>query len=306
MLSLKYHYTMTIFKLLNTKRNMAKEGAAFEKMMQKLPDKQKFKFPEREFKSYIVEEAKIRNSKCYRIRRKGSTPSKAVIYFFGGGFISPPLKYDFKRIMKIINHLDVEVIIPFYPLLPNVEFSEICAVGLQTYKMALKDYDAKDIQIMGFSSGASLCLYIFSYMQKINLNLPYPNHMILSSPAADVPPREKELKHMYNLNKFDRLMHPSFMVELKRYMEEEEFENLSTTVNFDMTGLCPITIMLGTEEIFYAYLERFIEVEEQYHLNIKYIIGEKMCHCWPAFDHTREGKQGFNQMIKEIQYHFES
>ncbi|GGP10605.1 alpha/beta hydrolase [Oceanobacillus neutriphilus] len=306
MLSLQYHYTMAVLKLINNKRNMAKKGEAFDEMMRNLPEKQRFKFPENKFKNYHVEKTAVHNRDCYRIKKKGKTPSKAVIYFFGGGFIAPPSGNDFKQVIKIINHLDVEIIIPFYPLLPNVNFSKICEAGLQTYELALEDYEAKYIQIIGFSAGASLCLYIFSYMKKTNRNLPYPNHMMLCSPAADVPPKEKELRHMYRLNKYDRIMHPAFMVELTRYMNEEEFKGLSTTINFDMTGLCPFTIMLGTREIFYAYLERFIDVEKQYNLNINYIIGEKMCHCWPLFGNTKEGKQGFNQMIKEMQYHFKS
>ncbi len=62
-----------LFKLIGVNRMLDKQGADFEKLLESYKEKQKKPL-----------------TTCYTVSKKGSTPKRAVLYLFGGGYILPP------------------------------------------------------------------------------------------------------------------------------------------------------------------------------------------------------------------------
>lgn len=303
-MSFSYKLTLSILSVIKPKRFMAKRGDAFDTAIYKAAEKQKTDFPFELFKALEVSKKPLEYCEMYTIKRKNSRPKKAVIYFFGGGFFMAPQKADFKAIQTIIKNVDdVEVIMPMLPLLPHQSFSQICHSALESYKFALERFDPQSIQIMGFSSGASLIFYMFSYAQKLKETLPYPKNIVACSPAESVPPTNKQLDEMKKLKAKDYIMDPILIQELPRHMQDSPIS--LCTLAFDLKSFPSAYISFGTNEIFYAYLPAFQKVAKEQQLDFNFHIQKGMAHCWQLWYWTAEGQIGMKKVLDTIKYHFE-
>ncbi|UMT75758.1 alpha/beta hydrolase [Staphylococcus roterodami] len=303
-MSISLNLTTSLLYLVKPKRYFAKSGYEFDKAMYNVTAKQAFKFPEKTFQNMYVEKISFQNHTSYIIRSTQKKQKNALIYFYGGGFIMSPQNSDFKAIQTIVRNLDVDVILPVLPLLPTESFNDICQVGLDIYNYTIKNYGSDSTQLLGFSSGASLCFYIFSYMQRKGLKLPYPNNIIACSPAESVPPTSDQIKHMDKVRKKDLIMDPLLMKGIARYMKNSKIP--LRTLSFNMNGFPHTHITFGTHEIFYAYFPAFKSAKENYNLNFTFEVHEGMPHCWQLWHWTKEGRNGMKKIINTIEFYFDT
>ncbi|MDO5718946.1 MAG: alpha/beta hydrolase [Tissierellia bacterium] len=272
----------------------------FDEKLRYISSKQKDKLKTKVLKGNHHEIINIDGSRVYRIKRDDKKKKKALFYLFGGGFVAKPGNDNFKLINRILENIDCECIFPDYPLYPEYKLSEIVGWVNKVYERVLKDYRPEDIVFLGFSSGASLCMYLFNYRNMLGLEPNYPDKMILSSPVAEMPPDADTLAKMKEIDSKDYVLPYRFIDEIGKAMTEDDFPNLASTTKHDLSGFPPIKLMIGENEIFYAYLPLFKEVEKKYNLDIEYIIGKEMPHCWPYIIFTPEGQDGFKKIINFI------
>ena len=70
-----------------------KQGNEFDALLEEYREKQKkpLKIPYRKMRDkFDIDRRIIDGVTCYVVRQKGTTPDKAVLYLFGGGYILPP------------------------------------------------------------------------------------------------------------------------------------------------------------------------------------------------------------------------
>ncbi|MDO5713409.1 MAG: alpha/beta hydrolase fold domain-containing protein, partial [Tissierellia bacterium] len=196
-------------------------------------------------------------------------------------------------ICKLVDDLELDILFPLYPLLPNHSFSEILSAIEVGYELLLKDYKPKDIQFFGLSSGASSCFYTFIYGKK---NLPYPRHMVAFSPAGPIPVPKDIRGKINETDSLDPVLSPNLLDNIYPYMEEPGITGTITTLDPKIQDICPMTILMGTHEIFHPYLPLYREFAKKYQRDFTIIEGQGLIHCWIALLKTPEGRMGYEKV----------
>ncbi|MDO5696130.1 MAG: alpha/beta hydrolase [Eubacteriales bacterium] len=298
-MSFRYRMMLRLLKILGVKRAFRRASADMAAFVKQGRRRTPFKFPYKLMRDMHVELRTIRGRPCYLISAAGREPEHAILYFFGGGFMVEPGKRDIRFIREMIERSGASVMMPMLPLLSDGPFSEICAMAGESYESLLRDFPAEKIQFIGFSSGASLCLNVFAYGQLSGQALPWPRHMICSSPAWRVPPDETELAQMVTIDPYDPILSSAHIDAMGQFMAEADYPGLPSIDAFDFPSCCPITVMYGTDEIFYAYRETVLAWAKRNDAPVRLLIGDGLCHCWPAVD-APEGRQGRERIIKTL------
>lgn len=294
MASIQYKMVETLFRLLGVNKMLAKEGAAFDKLLAEYAEKQKkpFKVPERKLRNeFNVTEKTLGGVTCYVIQQKASTPKIGVLYLFGGGYILPPDSGDMVLCSQIAKNCNAEVWFPLYPMAPEHRLVETLASTLEVYQDMLKCYPAANTRWFGTSSGGGQAMSLCTYLIREQCEVPLPGKLVLQSPGVQVPPSASQKKKMEELKKYDVMIPPSFFDQIAPVLASGEEADLLSPIAHDMTGFPETDVFYGTHEVMYAYLDDMKEAYAKCHSNLNVHIGKDMMHCWGAMEFVPEARQ---------------
>ena len=238
--------------------------------------------------------------------QKSKNPAKgAVLYFFGGGMITPPDKLDFSLSERIVEQTGKDVWFLFYPLCSeDVKINKTYKVSFETYRLMTQTYKAENISVLGFSSGACLALGIFLHNNALGRPVKMPGKIISVSPGSipDVTLNEnKEIWEKVNaLNHKDIIIEPTYFKtarEISKGDEDLPEYMLDGTVG-DFTDFPKTYFYYGENECLYAFAEEFKKAMEKYKAPYEIIVGKGMCHCYPLARFFREGRQAQDEIIE--------
>ncbi len=130
-----------LFKLIGVNKMLDKQGADFEKLLESYKEKQKkpLKIPYSKMEAFDIKTKVIDGTMCYTVCKKGSTPKRAVLYLFGGGYILPPDPGDIILCGQIAENCHAKVWFPLYPMAPEHRLAETLQSTLKVYQ-DIRDY----------------------------------------------------------------------------------------------------------------------------------------------------------------------
>lgn len=223
----------------------------------------------------------------------------AILYLFGGGYITNPDKRDLSLAKKICRETGKDVYFYFYPLCIENSIVKTYASTVKLYEEMTKVYDKEHLSVIGFSSGASLALGIFLYINENNLDIRMPREIIASS-AGGCLCDELDMDRVRKLNEKDIIVDYKYFETAKNIMTKDEdvadymlYPFRGNFKNFHMTYL-----YYGSYEVIYAFAPLFEAALKNYGINYKLIVGEGLCHCYPLLSSFKEGKEAQEQIIK--------
>ncbi|KAL6621111.1 alpha/beta-hydrolase [Neocallimastix californiae] len=241
---------------------------------------------------------------CLRMQKEEKPTKKAILFFFGGGFIRGCNDGVVKSAKKYGERSGRDVWLPYYPLCTDHCVKDSYGMIFETYKIMLKEYEPQNIALVGFSSGGAiaigLCCHINAVKEKEDV--PMPGLIIACSPGS-VPYSEEEKKKMEELNPLDVMLDQNFMVNvIKGIMvkDQEVPDYMVHTVLGDYTNFPMTHIYYATHEILYAEAEFFEKAFKKYNVKYEMHIKEGMFHCYPSFTFYPEGKEAEDQMIEYL------
>lgn len=238
--------------------------------------------------------------------QKNQIPSEgAVLYLFGGGMITQPDKLDFSLAERIMQQTHNDVWFLFYPLCSeDVKIDRTYEVSFEAYRLMTETYNAENINVLGFSSGACLSLGIFLHNNAIGRPLSMPGKIISVSPGGipDVTVDEnKEIwEKLKELNHKDVMIDPTYIKtarEIAKGDEDIPEYMLDGTVG-DFTDFPKTYFYFGENECLYAFAQTFKKAMEKYHVPYEIIVGKGMCHCYPLVRFFREGRDAQDEIIE--------
>lgn len=299
MSSLLYSVIEKLLWISGVKKMFEGEGEKFYETVKKASQKRSPRIPSLIKLKYNCKIKTVEKCTCLIVNKKDIKPKRAVLYLFGGGYIMPPNKGDFKLAAKIAAKTESEVWLPFYPLAPKYKLIDTVKMVTEVYKEMLEKFDSKKISFLGFSSGASLACSICAYNKKV-LSLPMPNRLILSSPGMQIPPSETQMERMKKLSSKDPILVPSFFKQIDSILADNKNDYLLSPVLNDWSGFPEMIIYYGTHEVMSAFLPDVKKVAQKSGTKITIHLGEGMMHCWPMLGFTREGKESRHEIFKAI------
>ena len=301
--SIQAKMVSALFGLIGVNKMLDKQGEDFQKLLAEYREKQKkpLKIPYKKMEpKFNIRTRIVEGTTCYVVSVKGSTPSKAVLYLFGGGYILPPDPGDIVLCGQIAEACNAEVWFPLYPMAPEHRLVETLQSTLKVYQEMLKSFAPEDVRFFGTSSGGGQAMSLCVYIRKEYPDVPLPGKLVLQSPGLQVPPSEKQKAEMEKRKKDDVMIPPRFFDSIAPVLATGEEAWLLSPVLCDLTGFPPIDIFYGTKEVMIAYLPDIEEACKKYGVPLNAHIGEGMMHCWGAMEFVPEAKAVRQEYFKAL------
>lgn len=226
----------------------------------------------------------------------------AILYLFGGGYITNPDKRDLSLAKKICRETGKDVWFYFYPLCIENSIVKTYASTVKVYEEMTKTYNEEDkepLSLIGFSSGASLALGICLYINENKLDIRIPREIIASSPGGCLC-EELDMDKLKKLNEKDIIVDYKYFETAKNIMTKGEtvpdymlYPFRGNFKNFPMTYL-----YFGSREVIYAFAPLFEKALKNYGVKYKIIVGDGLCHCYPLLSIFKEGREAQEEIIK--------
>lgn len=256
-------------------------------------------------KNYYIFDRDVMGYRIISYQKNEKPSNGAILYLFGGGMITQPDKLDFSLAERIMKRTGKDVWFLFYPLCSeDVKVDTTYEVSFEAYRLMTETYKAENISVLGFSSGASLALGIFSHNNALGRPLPMAGKIISVSPGGlpDVSLEEnKEIWEKLNaLNHKDIMIEPSYFKTAREIVNGEEDlpEYMLDGTKGDFSDFPKTYFYYGGNECLYAFAEYFKKAMEKYKATYKIIVGEGMCHCYPLVRFFREGREAQDEIIE--------
>lgn len=292
MASFLYSMCNAALHVFQMKWILGKEGAAFDRMVASFEKRQRVKAPSRKLiKKYDYEKKMLGGQPCYIVRAKSNTAEKAVLLFFGGGYIISPDQGDFSLAGEISERTGADVYLPIYPLAPEYKLMDAVKSVAEVYREMLRRYGPRKIIFMGNSSGAAFCLTLCLFIRRGKLSIPFPGRLIMLSPGLQMPPDEAQTERMRRQEKKDTMIPVTFCKNIHRILVDEDSAYLTRAFDTSWEGFPEMDVYFGDRELFYAYLPDVEQASKEGHVSVHIHVGENRMHCWPMLGFTREGKQ---------------
>lgn len=235
------------------------------------------------------------------LHSKNKSPG-AILYLFGGGYITNPDKRDLNLAKKICRETGKDVWFYFYPLCIENSIVKTYASTVKVYEEMTKTYNEEDkepLSLIGFSSGASLALGICLYINENKLDIRMPREIIASSPGGCLCD-ELDMDNLKKLNEKDIIVDYKYFETAKNIMTKGEdvpdymlYPFRGNFKDFPMTYL-----YYGSREVIYAFAPLFEKALKNYGIKYKIIVGQGLCHCYPLLSIFKEGRDAQEEIIK--------
>ena len=256
-------------------RDPAARAAYFEQL--RAVNREPVEVPVKKIRARIDRE-RIGGVDTYRLE-KGR--QKAVLYLHGGSYCEQPVLQHWQFCDRIARESDAAVVFPLYKRAPEHRFEETYAYLRSLWERLVQTCGADRLTLMGDSAGGGLALGFAEYLNK-ETRLPQPGRIILFSPWLDIG---METEIPAELARRD----PTLVREMLRdagrnWAGDADPRDYRLSPMFgDLNGLAPVTLYVGTRELFLPDARRFKARCDREGVRLNMIEGEKMNHAYALY-----------------------
>ena len=233
---------------------------------------------------------------------KHKAPAEQVcIYLIGGGMLKYPKKDEVKEQIKLARLTGRDMVLPYYPLVPDNSILDVYEMLYQLYKKLIEEYEHENIAIAGGSSGGNLALGLISYINEKGEGIPMPGKIYAASPGTMIYTEEEKRKAKI-LDGRDLIMSIIALENIQAGMENgrEVPEYMRYLQRGDYTGLKEAHLIFGGDEVFSAAADTIAEQMRKFGVDVRLEIGEGMYHMYSMMPLVPEAKKAYQDMIEYL------
>lgn len=226
---------------------------------------------------------------------------KVLLYIHGGGFISGSCHTHRTHVAKFASGCNLKALVFDYRLAPEHPFPAAVNDCVTAYKWLLNQgFNAKNIIVGGESAGATLTLSLLLALKNEHISL--PNAAFSISPITDLSCKAKSFE--YNA-KNDVAPMNSWTIWTQMYISGSDNRNPLLSPQFgDFTGIPPLYICVGTNEIHLDDCINVAKVAELHGVEVTLRKWEKMIHAFPLLTpFFPEARHAFMEICKFVKKH---
>lgn len=244
-----------------------------------------------------VERKKIADLDCVILQERSGTTDTRILYLHGGAYVEQPILPHWLFLDRINNQCKAIITVPLYPKAPTNTFEETFNRVVSLYTTLLKTSAAHNIVIMGDSAGGGLALALAQQIAKQQLAL--PKAVILISPWLDITLRNADIKP---LEARDPMLNRAHLQVIGRAWvgSGDPHDWRVSPINGILEGLPPLTIFVGTHELFLADARKMRLLCKRKGVPLDYQEYPKMNHVFPLFP-IPEAKRAQARIVEIIQ-----
>ena len=233
---------------------------------------------------------------------KHKEPAEQVcIYLIGGGMLKYPKKDEVKEQIKLARLTGRDMVLPYYPLVPDNSILDVYEMLYQLYKKLIAEYEHENIAIAGGSSGGNLALGLISYINEKGEGIPMPGKIYAASPGTMIYTEEEKRKAKI-MDGRDLVMSIIALENIQAGMENgrEVPEYMRYLQRGDYTGLKEAYLIFGGDEVFSAAADTIAEQMRKFGVDVRLEIGEGMYHMYSMMPLVPEAKKAYQDMIEYL------
>lgn len=249
-------------------------------------------------KKFNTREELIGGRMVWTIAAKENPSDKVIFFFHGGAYVFNVYPQHWNLIEKLIEKTGATFVMHDYPLVPQHTQKETFDHTTQVYEMVLEKYGSKKILFVGDSAGGGLAL---AFAQTLALqSKQLPEQLILSAPWLDITLTNPGI---LEIDKNDKMLGVTgLQMAGKAYAGKLDLDDSRLSpINGDFQNLPPISIFIGTHDIFWADVKKLKSNLSKENIPLNYYEYPKMFHNWCIMVGLSESKSVINQMSKLIQ-----
>jgi acetyl esterase/lipase len=219
-----------------------------------------------------------------------------VFYLHGGGYSSPPGIAHWWLTAELAEKLNTRIHCMLYPLIPNSTAIETVQTVVDGYLAALDELGEPPI-VAGDSSGGGLALALTLTLKDIGA--PLPAHLILFAPWIDLTASTPGFEYCESKDPLLALEGIDLASEI--YAGALDRANPIVSPIFgDPTGLCPTTVILGTNDALYAEGNAWVDKAEQAGVDVGLFTAKGGFHVFPAAYWLPESKDAYGYIKQRL------
>lgn len=245
-----------------------------------------------------VKESTVDGMQVFNWNDKNDPQQKAILYIHGGGYYGQASNLQYKYVAKIAEVTDAKVIYPTYPLAPKYTYKDAYPKMVELYKEILASVDDPDkITLMGDSAGGGFALSLGLYFR--DNSIPQPKNIIVFSPWLDLSMSNSEYLNYEAVDPILYGKHLQIAGEAWAGSKKDLNNPYVSPIFGNFRDVAPITVFVGTHEIFYPDVVKFHDQLNKAGVVHKTIVREKMNHVYPLYP-IGEAKDAFDRIIDII------
>ena len=234
----------------------------------------------------------------------GVDRKKVAYYLHGGGYHMGSINSHKALIARIAHKTGVSAMAINYRMAPEHPFPAALHDATHAYEWLLEnDFNAKDIIIAGESAGGGLT---FSTMVSLrDRKMPLPKAAVCLSPWTDLAATGDSLIDC--VDKDPMLDVKELRKWAKRYAGDYPTDHpLVSPLYADLSGLPPILIQVGTDEIIMDDSTRIAERAKAAGVDVSLEVWEEMSHAWQFFfAYIPEAKDAVDNVVRFMKRQWE-
>ena len=212
---------------------------------------------------------------------RGATPSRALLYFHGGGFFFGSLQSHRHLVSRLAVAAGVTAVSINYRLAPEHPFPAALEDALGAYRWLLaQGFPARGIVLGGDSAGGNLAAA--AVLKIRDEKLPTPGGLFLVSAWLDLTLSGES----YEVRAAqDPILSRESMREVTQlYLGQIDHGSpYASPVNGDLAGFPPLMIQVGADEVLLSESLAFAQKAALHGVDVRLHVWPEMIHAWPLF-----------------------
>lgn len=247
-----------------------------------------------------VDETTVDGMQVFTWNDNGKANQPVLFYIHGGAYVSHAVNLNYYLLNRITKRTGAKVVMPIYPLAPKHTYDTVYPKVLKAYQQTVEAAGHPSrVTIMGDSAGGGFALGLGQILKAEGL--PQPKQYIVFSPWVDLR-MTNDLVDRYEA--VDPVLERTYLRVAGQAWAgsvEATYDPRVSPLLGDFTGMAPITVFMGTHELFIADLPALEDALKAGLVDYRIIVGEKMLHVWPCLP-IPEAERAADQVAALINY----
>ena len=249
-----------------------------------------------------VETVQANGVPAERLRDAGTVPGRTVLYLHGGGYaIGSPVSHRHVA-AAIVRAADATLVVPDYRLAPEHRYPAALHDSLAAYSWLLeRGQDPAQLIVAGDSAGGGLALALMISARNQGIRLPAA--AVLISPWVDLAGTGETLE---TLQARDPVVQKAGLIDMARHYlgDRDPRTPLASPLYADLTGLPPLLIQVGSEEVLLDDSLRLHRKAREQGVTTTLEVWDEMIHVWHFFHpQLQEGRDAIRRVGQFISDH---
>jgi epsilon-lactone hydrolase len=229
----------------------------------------------------------------YSIARRGTLPTRNILYLHGGGFMAPIDAWHVGYAARMASELDARVVIPDYPLAPEHTWRDSHG---DLVELAARLATGTELAVVGDSSGGGLALAVAESLRDRGGRR--PSRLVLISPWVDLTTSTPETAALDAVDPW------LFLGKLEAYAgwwagtpEDLGRPEVSPALG-DLTELPPTLMFCGTRDLLVPGCRLLARRAAEAGWDLTYVEEPGLIHVYPLLPLVPEARRAWRRAVE--------